>query len=161
MKGIGVMVCFYRILHPGKLPFPRFSQTAPGIRNAGDIIACLVLNLLFLSPVPITAQSLPIIDLHFHFANDLDINAVVKEMNTLDVSKAGNTVRSAPDSLALEWARQYPDRFIPFAGKEALRGFIRSDGEQAWMLRSPGVIAYILQLEAALKSGQFKRNRRD
>ena len=118
--------------------------------------ACLLLNLLVLFAGPVVAQSLPIIDMHFHFANELDIDAVMKEMNTLGVSKAGNTARSAPDALALDWARRYPDRFIPFAGKEAIRGFVRADREQAWTLRAPGVLAYLRQLEAALKAGQFK-----
>jgi len=62
----------------------------------------------------------------------------------------------APDALALDWARRYPDRFIPFAGKEAIRDFILSDGERAWTLKSPAVVAYLREFEAALKAGQFK-----
>lgn len=120
------------------------------------MLACVLLNLLALSPDPVTAQSLPIIDFHFHFNETFDIEAVVKEMNALGVSKAGNTALSAPDTVALEWVRRYPDRFIPMAGKEAVREFIRSNGEQAWTLRVPGVLAYIQQLGAALKAGQFK-----
>jgi len=156
MKGSGLMVCFHRNLRAGDLPFPYFSRIFPGIRIVSEMMACLLLNVLVVCPGSVAAQSLSIIDLHFHFANELDIDAVVKEMNMLDVSKAGNTARSAPDALALDWARRYPDRFIPFAGKEAIRGFIRSDGEQAWTLRAPGVVAYLRQLEAALKAGQFK-----
>jgi len=119
-------------------------------------IVSLLLCLLPLSRGPAAAQLLPIIDLHFHFAEGLDIDAVVKEMNALGVAKAGNGARFATDALALGWARRYPDRFIPFAGKEAIRGFIQSDGERAWTLQSPSVVAYLQQLEAALKAGQFK-----
>lgn len=119
-------------------------------------IVSLLLCLLFLAPGPAASQVLPIIDLHFHFAEGLDIDAVVKEMDALGVAKAGNGARFATDALALEWARKYPDRFIPFAGKEAIRGFIQSDGERAWTLQASSVVAYLQQLEAALKAGQFK-----
>ena len=119
-------------------------------------ITSLLLNLLILSSGMGVAQSLPIIDLHFHFNGEFDIDAMAKEMNALGVSKAGNAARFAPDALALDWARRYPDRFIPFAGKEAIRDFIRADGEQAWTLRNPTVNTYLKQLEAGLSKGHFK-----
>lgn len=120
-------------------------------------ILSLLLCLLFLFPGPAAAQLLPIIDLHFHFNEEWDIDAFVKEMDALGVAKAGNApFFFAPDSLALDWARRYPDRFIPFAGKQAISGFIQSDGERAWTLQAPAVVAYLQQLEAALKAGQFK-----
>lgn len=118
--------------------------------------ALLLLLVSFASASSVAAQSLPMIDFHFHFNGVFDIDAVVKEMNALGVSKAGNTALAAPDALALDWARRYPDRFIPMAGKEAVREFIRSDGERAWTLQLPDVLAYTQQLEAALKAGQFK-----
>lgn len=119
-------------------------------------ILSLLLCLLFLSPGPAAAQLLPIIDLHFHFAEGWDIDAFLKEMDALGVAKAGNAARFAPDALALDWARRYPDRFIPFAGKQAISDFIQSDGERAWTIQAPAVVAYLQQLEAALKAGQFK-----
>lgn len=121
----------------------------------GAVLSLLVC-LLFFTPSPANAQRLPIIDLHFHFVNGWDIDAVVKEMDALGVAKAGNGARGAPDALALEWARRYPDRFIPFAGKQASIAFILSEGERAWTLQAPAVVAYLRQLEAALKAGQFK-----
>lgn len=114
----------------------------------------LLLCLLFLSPGTAAAQLLPIIDLHFHFADHGDIDVFVKQRDALGVAKAGNGARFAPDALALDWWRRYPDRFIPFAGWEAIRGFISSHGEQT--LQAPAVVAYIEQLEAALSAGQFK-----
>ena len=119
-------------------------------------ILVLLLCLLFLSPGTAAAQLLPIIDLHFHFTEDWDIDALVKEMDALGVAKVGNGAMGAPDALALDWARRYPDRFIPFAGKEAISDFILSDGERAWTLKSPAVVAYLREFEAALKAGQFK-----
>ncbi len=119
-------------------------------------IVFLLLCLLFLFPGPAVAQLLPIIDLHFHFTKGWDIDAFVKEMDALGVAKAGNSARLASDALALEWARRYPDRFIPFAGKAAIKDFIQFDGERAWTLQAPAVVAYLRELEAALKAGQFK-----
>ena len=119
-------------------------------------ILVLLLCLLFLSPGTAAAQLLPIIDLHFHFADHGDIDVFVKQRDALGVAKAGNGARFAPDALALDWWRRYPDRFIPFAGKEAIRGFISSHGERTLTLQVPAVVAYIEQLEAPLSTGQFK-----
>ncbi len=119
-------------------------------------ILSLLFCLLFLSPGTAAAQLLPIIDLHFHFAKGWDIDTVVKEMDALGVAKAGNSAEFAPDALALDWARRYPDRFIPFAGRAAIKDFIQFDGERAWTLQAPAVVAYLRELEAALKAGQFK-----
>jgi len=122
------------------------------------LLPVLLLSLPLLLAGAAAAQSPPIIDLHFHVMNGpgWDIDAFVEQMDTLGVSQAGNAPRGAADALALEWARKYPDRFIPFAGKEAIREFIRSDGERAWTLQAPAVVAYLQQLEAALKAGAFK-----
>ncbi len=119
-------------------------------------ILSLLLCLLFLFPGPAAAQLLPIIDLHFHFDEGWDVEAFVKQMDALGVAKAGNSSSFASDALALDWARRYPDRFIPFAGKMVIREFIVSDRERAWTLKSPAVVAYLRELEAALKAGQFK-----
>ena len=53
-------------------------------------ILSIVLCLLVLSPGPAAAQEIPIIDLHFHFTEDWDIEAFVKAMDALGVAKAGN-----------------------------------------------------------------------
>jgi len=119
-------------------------------------ILSIVLCLLVLSPGPAAAQLLPIIDLHLHFDEEWDIDAFVKEMDALGVAKAGNAPFRAPDALALDWARRYPDRFIAFAGKRAIIDFVQSQGERAWTLQAPAVVAYLQQLEAALKAGRFK-----
>lgn len=120
-------------------------------------ILSIVLCLLVLSPGPAAAQLHPLIDLHFHFDEEWDIDAFVKEMDALGVAKAGNAAFfGIPDSLALDWVRRYPDRFIPFAGKSAIMDFVQSHGERAWTLQAPAVVAYLQQLEAALKAGRFK-----
>ncbi|MBI2999996.1 MAG: amidohydrolase family protein [Deltaproteobacteria bacterium] len=156
MKIRGFMGHFRSAAHLSGLVLPRFSRIFAGVRIMRETILSLLLCLLFLSPVLAAAQLLPIIDLHFHFAKGFDIDAFVKQMDTLGVAKVGNGARGAPDALALDWARRYPDRFIPFAGKEAMWGFIQSDGERAWRLQAPAVVAYLQKLEAALRAGQFK-----
>jgi len=122
----------------------------------GRTILSLLLFLPLLFPGPAAAQSPPIIDLHFHFNGGWDTDAFVAQMDAHGVAKAGNAPWGAPDALAFEWAQKYPGRFIPFAGKEAIRGFIRSDGERAWTLQAPAVVAYLQKLETALKTGQLK-----
>ena len=119
-------------------------------------ILAVAIHLILLPPASAFSQSPPIIDLHFHFAETFDVDAVLKEMDLLGVIRAGNGARFAPDALATDWARRYPTRFIPFAGKEAIRRLVRDDGERAWTLQSPGMIAYVQELETALKAKQFK-----
>lgn len=103
-----------------------------------------------------TQPSPPIIDLHFHFNGSWDIDAFVERMDALGVTRAGNAPYGAPDALALEWAQKHTGRFIPFAGKEAIRDLIRSEGARAWNLQAPAVLAYLQQLDPALKAGNFK-----
>src|SRR6266849_1453128 len=103
----------------------------------------------------VSAQTVPIIDLHFHADQAWDIHALVKLFDELGVAAAGNGARGS-DDLALKFAQQYPGRFIPYGGNEPIRGFISREGERAYTLQNPAVGEYLGQLETALRDKQFK-----
>jgi predicted TIM-barrel fold metal-dependent hydrolase len=103
----------------------------------------------------VSAQTVPIIDLHFHADQAWDIHALVKLFDELGVAAAGNGARGS-DDLALKFAQQYPGRFIPYGGNEPIRGFISREGERAYTLQSRAVVEYLGQLETALRDKQFK-----
>ena len=107
------------------------------------------------SEMRVSAQTIPIIDVHFHAAQAWDVQALVKLFDELGVAAAGNGARGA-DSIVLKFAEQYPGRFIPFGGNEPIRVFINREGERAYTLQSPAVVEYLRQLDAALRSRQFK-----
>ena len=107
------------------------------------------------SEMRVSAQTIPIIDVHFHAAQAWDVQALVKLFDELGVAAAGNGARGA-DSIVLKFAEQYPGRFIPFGGNEPIRVFIVREGERAYTLQTPAVVEYLGQLEAALRSRQFK-----
>lgn len=116
------------------------------------LLPCL---LLLQAPLRASAQTIPIIDLHFHADQVWDLQALVKLFDELGVAAAGNGARGS-DDLALKFAEQYPGRFIPFGGNEPIRGFISRGGERAYTLQDPAVVEYLGRLEAALRNGQFK-----
>lgn len=100
------------------------------------LLACL---LLLQVPMGVSAQTMPIIDLHFHADQVWDVQAVVKLFDELGVAAASNGARGA-DSIALKFAEQYPGRFIPFGGKE--EGW-RSRGVKIFDLADPAQPRYI------------------
>ena len=116
------------------------------------VFALLLSNTRFDS---VSAQTVPIIDLHFHADQAWDIHALVKLFDELGVAAAGNGARGS-DDLALKFAQQYPGRFIPYGGNEPIRGFISREGERAYTLQSRAVVEYLGQLETALRDKQFK-----
>lgn len=73
----------------------------------------------------------------------------------LEVAKAGNGP-AGPDSIALDYAAKYPDRFIPFLGLWEIQVQIRDDGAWAWNLQSPRIMAYLVKLEGELQSGKAR-----
>ncbi len=103
----------------------------------------------------VSAQIIPIIDLHFHADQAWDVQALVKLFDELGVAAAGNGARGS-DGLALKFAQQFPGRFIPYGGNEPIRGFISRDGERAYTLENPAVVEYLDQLDTALRDKQFK-----
>ena len=101
------------------------------------------------------AETVPIIDLHFHADQAWDVHALVKLFDEVGVAAAGNGARGS-DGLALKFAQQYPGRFIPYGGNEPVRGFISRESERAYTLQAPGVVEYLGQLDTALRDKQFK-----
>ena len=119
-------------------------------------VTMVLLGLLLLqTPMMVSAQTMPIIDMHFHADQVWDVQALVKLFDELGVATAGNGARG-PDSLALKFAQQYPGRFIPYGGKGPIEGYISREGERAYSLESPAVVEYLEQLEAALRDKQFQ-----
>jgi len=116
------------------------------------VVTLLLSNARFDSVV---AQTVPIIDLHFHADQAWDVHALVTLFDELGVAAAGNGARGS-DGLALKFAQQYPGRFIPYGGNEPIRGFISREGERAYTLQTPAVVEYLGQLETALRDKQFK-----
>ncbi len=100
-------------------------------------------------------QPIPIIDLNFHPAYGWDTGALVSLFDQVGVAKAGNGP-VGPDSLALNFAASYPNRFIPFAGQGEIVFQTLLDKERVWALDSPGIIAYLSQLEIALRFRRYK-----
>jgi len=148
-------------------PYPKFwltmrvhlSRRASSVGPMGRLVKAveIVLSCLLLlqTPMIVSAQTIPIIDMHFHADQVWDVQALVKLFDELGVAAAGNGARGS-DGLALKFAQQYPGRFIPYGGNEPIRGFISREGERAYGLESPAVVEYLGQLEAALRDKQFK-----
>ncbi|HEY3065855.1 MAG TPA: amidohydrolase family protein [Methylomirabilota bacterium] len=125
-----------------------------------DRLAALgLLALVLFVPVPhfadASADTVPIIDLHFHPDQAWDVHALVKLFDELGVAAAGNGARGS-DAVALKFAEQYPGRFIPYGGNEPIRGFIGREGERAYTLQTAAVGEYLGQLETAVQAKQFK-----
>jgi predicted TIM-barrel fold metal-dependent hydrolase len=132
-------------------------QEAAMARLARLTLLSLSVALLLSSPRfgSVSAQTVPIIDLHFHADQAWDVHALVKLFDELGVAAAGNGARGS-DEMALKLAQQYPGRFIPYGGNEPIRGFISREGERAYTLQAAAVVEYLGQLETALRDKQFK-----
>ncbi len=112
------------------------------------------------TPGPATAHAatLPIINMHFHPDPAWDLPVFVKLFDELGVTKAGNGARDQgpdTDNVALNFARQYPDRIFAF-GNGGIRGVIIKEGERAWKLESEAIREALARLEAGLRAGKFK-----
>jgi predicted TIM-barrel fold metal-dependent hydrolase len=130
--------------------------------NAGHLgtlakAVTMLLSCFFLlqAPMRVSAQTIPIIDMHFHADQVWDVQALVKLFDELGVAAAGNGARGS-DGLILKFAQQYPGRFVPYGGNEPIRGFISRERDWAYSLGSPAVVEYLGQLESALRDKQFK-----
>lgn len=102
-----------------------------------------------------SGERLPLADLHFHPRRGGSPGAVLQEMDRAGVRWAGNGAIGA-DHVWDSFLQAAPDRFIPFAGQQAIYELIRSYGERAWTLRAPGAVAYVEALEQQLRTGKFR-----
>jgi hypothetical protein len=98
------------------------------------------------------ADSLPIIDLHFH--PEPGWGDLTSLFDRLRVRAAGSGA-SGPDSIALDLAEQHPDRVLAFAGGHELRQLILEHGEAALTIEVPAAARYLEEVGAALREGRF------
>jgi len=105
------------------------------------------------TPTPLPAAQLPIIDLHFHpEVGWAGLDALFDEVG---VRMAGNG-ESGPDQVALDLARRYPGRIVPFGGGDDVRRLVRSLGARAWEAQDPAVEEFLARLEALLRDGSLR-----
>lgn len=108
----------------------------------------------FLLANGVAAQTLPIVDLHFHPEEGWSFEALPKAFDQAGVTRACNGPKG-PDSLAIYFAESLPGRYLAYAGQGVIRDFILSYGERAWNLEEPEVLAYLDGLEGSLQIGLF------
>ena len=102
-------------------------------------------------------ERLPLADLHFHPEPGLSPEEVLRTMDLTGVRWAGNGVAGGrEDDVWAPFLELAPGRFIPFAGKIAIRNLIRDQGEAAWSLKSPEILSYLQSLEQKLRAGPFR-----
>jgi len=105
------------------------------------------------TPTPVPAAELPIVDLHFHPEPGwTGLDALFDEVG---VRMAGNGA-SGPDQLALDLARRYPGRIVPFGGGDDVRRLVRSLGSRAWEAQDAAVQEFLARLEALLRDGSLR-----
>ena len=81
-------------------------------------------------------EALPLADLHFHAEQGLTPPAVLGMMDRAGVRWAGTGPKGG-DPIWRPYVAAAPDRFIPFGGQGAIGTRVQSQGETAWMLKSP------------------------
>jgi hypothetical protein len=98
---------------------------------------------------PMAIERLPIVDMHFHPDAGWDIESLVRLMDELGVKLAvGGSGGTGGDALAF-W-RAHPDRFIPFAGQDAVRTLYAAEGTAATEFRSARVVGHVTRLAEQL-----------
>lgn len=135
-------------------------ERCPKSRTKGVLI--LLFGFSLFQPKGGVAQgTLPIVDLHFHSEEGWeDFQALIGAFDDAGVVRACNGVRrdpnpTAPDRLALLFAQNLPDRYIPYAGQGILRLFMTAFGEEAWTLQRPEVLNYLGRLGRQVRIGLF------
>ena len=102
------------------------------------------------------SEALPLADLHFHAERGLAPDAALGMMDRAGVRWAGTGPKGG-DPIWRPYVAAAPDRFIPFGGQGAIGTRIQSQGETAWMLKSPELNRYLdTVLEPALREGRVK-----
>jgi hypothetical protein len=107
------------------------------------------------APTPIVIESLPVVDMHFHPDAAWDLAALLALMDQLGVSQAvGGSGGTGAD--ALDFASRHPERFVPFAGQDAVRALYVAEGTAAINLQSERALRHVAGLEAELKAGCWR-----
>lgn len=110
-------------------------------------------------PRPTSAAFHPIIDAHGHLNGDMSVEQLIELMDRGGVRRMVLMARyygaraggSGSDEQALDYARKYPGRFIPFVAGQ--RGFLLN--RERWLTPDPQVDSFLREAEAKLRSGEF------
>jgi predicted TIM-barrel fold metal-dependent hydrolase len=89
--------------------------------------------------------------MHFHPDAGWDIPTLLALLDELGVSRAvGGS--GGNGSIALSFAGQHPDRFVPFAGQDTVRGLYLTDAAAVINFESDRIVRHVAALEEALKA---------
>jgi predicted TIM-barrel fold metal-dependent hydrolase len=105
-----------------------------------------------IAPTAIAIERLPIVDMHFHPDVGWDIDSLLALMDELGV-KLGVGGSGGTGSEALDFWRAHPDRFVPFAGQDAVRTLYRAEGTAATNFESARVVGQVARLGEQLDAG--------
>jgi len=112
---------------------------------------------------PSVSVRLPIIDVHGHLNGDMTAEQLIRLMDEAGVRsmvlmaryyRDGRSAGSGSDDQALEFARQYPGRFIPFVAGQ--RGDIGRMNRHVWEAPSQVGDRFIAAAERKLQTGGFR-----
>src|SRR6266849_4013906 len=132
----------------------------PMTRHVLAILALGALAAIPFAPSPqAAAQSsdLPLIDAHDHLQANTSAESIIKLMDLMEISRMVLMALSwdperGSDSQALEYARRYPGRFIPFIGMQRPGSYVRPP----WMdVNNKWAVATLADVENKLKGGGF------
>lgn len=120
-----------------------------------SLTVLLLSVVLFGSVDGLTSEVPPIIDLHFHAQVGWYFQQLADAFDGVGVLRGCNGAKGQ-DTLGVSFARNLPDRYLPFGGQgNPLGGLIRDLGEQAWNLESQEVLDALDTLERRLGNGIF------
>ncbi len=123
------------------------------------IFALLSLVLIAQSPEPAAqvapSYDLPIIDAHGHLQKKMSAEDLIQLMDLVGVSRIvlqPTLGEGGTDEQALDYARRFPGRFIPFIGFQD--GPLATPAE-LWLSPNQRELDFLNQVEGKLKSGKF------
>jgi hypothetical protein len=90
--------------------------------------------------------------MHFHPDPAWDLPGLVALLDELGVSKAVGGSGS-PAATALRFAAAHPQRFVPFAGQDAVRALYVAEGTAVTGFASDRIVRHVATLEEALLAG--------
>lgn len=111
----------------------------------------------------VTAARIPLVDVHAHLQKRISAEAIVAYMDRSNVTRTvlmalhygdrGGSVNDGEgtDEQALDYARRYPARFVPFVGMQ--RGILNN--RQRWVRPDDVAEDLLAETERKLETGQF------
>jgi hypothetical protein len=130
--GLGALAAITRVG-----PEPSWAEAAPRTQAEGS-----------------RGEALPIIDVHFHAEAGWPMDQLGPFLEALGVVLAAGGPRRVSDQVGLDFARQLPGRYLPFA-VGPVNDLLCND-EAGWNLETDDLRDYLASLEPALQSGTFR-----